>query len=134
MTFFLSPFFRIRLRKVRRVRRGLAGTVAEYRRHKESARAFVHARLHALNQQYGFVWKRVAIRNSRSRWGSCSQKANLNFHYKLLLLPEPLADYVIVHELCHLAELNHSPRFWALVEKVVPDWKARRKALRRHVL
>ncbi len=134
MSFLRSPFFRLRLRRVRRVRRGLAGTAVEYRKYKESARAFIHARLHTLNQQYGLTWKRVAIRNSRSRWGSCSQKANLNFHYKLLHLPPHLADYVIVHELCHLMELNHSPRFWGLVEKAVPDWKARRKALRLHVV
>jgi predicted metal-dependent hydrolase len=120
-----SPFFRIRVR----VRRGLRGDPREYRRLKEEARAFVHERLHMLNQHYGFAYKRVAIRNSSSRWGSCSQKGNLNFHYKLLQLPPELADYIIVHELCHLAELNHSERFWSRVAEVIPDWKVQRKRL-----
>lgn len=126
-----SPFFRLRVRRRRVLRRGLRGDPREYRRLKEHARAFVHERLLALNQHYGFTYKRVAIRNSSSRWGSCSQKGNLNFHYRLLELPPELADYIIVHELCHLAELNHSERFWSRVGEVVPDWKRCRKALRK---
>jgi hypothetical protein len=88
------------------------------------------ARLHAYNALYRYTFKRVSIRNTKSRWGSCSEHGNLNFSYKLLFLPEPLADYIVVHELCHLQELNHSPRFWQLVAQTFPDYKERRKVLR----
>lgn len=73
--------------------------------------------------------KAVRIRNSKTRWGSCSIKGNLNFHYKLALLPFELAEYVIVHELSHLKELNHSARFWIHVSAHVPDYAQKRKAL-----
>lgn len=128
MSLIFSPFFR--LRRVRQRSIGLQGPGGEYKKNKELARASILERLQALNQHYGFMYKRVAIRNSRSRWGSCSQKGNLNFHYRLLHLPTHLADYVIVHELCHLAELNHSPRFWALVAETIPEWKVHRRSLR----
>lgn len=80
---------------------------------------------------YGVTWGRVTIRNTVSRWGSASRAGNLNFNYRVLFLPPHLAEYVLVHELCHLRELNHSPRFWALVAETIPDWKERRRALRR---
>jgi predicted metal-dependent hydrolase len=101
-----------------------------YLEHREAARTFVHARLEALNAHYGFSYNRVAIRDQRSRWGSCSQKKNLNFNYRLVFLPPHLADYVIVHELCHLAEFNHGPAFWDLVAQVVPQHRACRGELR----
>lgn len=66
-------------------------------------------------------YARVAIRNTRSRWGSCSSRKNLNFNYKLLDLAPELRDYVIVHELCHLKELHHGKAFWELIGKIVPD-------------
>ncbi len=117
-------------RLVRRVRRGvLAGTQADYLKHKEAARTFVQQRLMQLNRMYGFRYKRIAIKNTSTRWGSCSRQGNLNFHYKIILLPSDLADYVLVHELCHLHELNHSPRFWALVAKTVPDHTLLRRRL-----
>lgn len=98
--------------------------------HKERARVLVHERLAHFNQFYGFIWNRVAIRNQRARWGSCSRKRNLNFNYKLALLPPHLADYIIVHELCHLDELNHSPEFWTLVARAMPEHRKLRKELR----
>lgn len=104
--------------------------LAEYLRWKDRARALVHRRLLHFNAFYGFSWKRVTIRRQRTRWGSCSSDGCLSFNYKLALLPPPLADYVVVHELCHLKELNHSPRFWALVARTLPDHRERRKALR----
>lgn len=102
----------------------------ELHHQKEQARAFVHSRLNVLNAYYGFVYHRVAIRNQKTRWGSCSKKGNLNFNYRIVSLPFHLADYIIVHELCHLGEFNHSQKFWNLVAQAVPDHRARRRELR----
>jgi predicted metal-dependent hydrolase len=102
-----------------------------YLKHKEQARAVIKERLEHFNAFYQFSYKRVAIKNHKSRWGSCSKKGNLNFNYRLVHLPLRLLDYVVVHELCHLGEFNHSKRFWALVAKALPDWQVRRKELMR---
>ena len=102
----------------------------EYRAAVEKARSLVTARLSELNAVYGFTYGRISIRNQSSRWGSCSQKGNLNFNYKIAFLPPALADYLLIHELCHLKEMNHSARFWQLVAKQVPDYMRLRKQLR----
>jgi hypothetical protein len=104
---------------------------AEYLAKKEEARKLARSRLEYYNQAYGLRWNRISIKDQRTQWGSCSRKGNLNFNYKIALLPAELADYVIVHELCHLKQMNHSARYWALVSKTVPDWRERRKKLRR---
>lgn len=117
------------VRRLRRVRVSLAGSAAEYKLYKEAARILVQRRLSELNQVYDYTYGRISIRNQRTRWGSCSRQGNLNFHYKLVLLPPALADYVIVHELCHIKELNHSRRFWELVVRTVPNYKELRKAI-----
>lgn len=85
-----------------------------------------YARL--LNVSYG----RITIRNQKTRWGSCSSKGNLNFNCLLMLAPEEVVDYVVVHELCHRIEMNHSKAFWNLVESVLPDYKERQKWLKAH--
>lgn len=100
-----------------------------YLENKEKARTQVLERLGYFNQFYGFKWNCVSIKNTKRRWGSCSKKGNLNFCYKIALIPQELADYVIVHELCHLGQFNHSKGFWALVKETVPDYKWRRKRL-----
>ena len=69
-------------------------------------------------------------RAAKTRWGSCSGEGNLNFHWKLILMPPEILDYVVVHELAHRKQMNHSPLFWAEVEKVLPDYKARRAWLK----
>lgn len=75
---------------------------------------------------------RITIRCQKTRWGSCSSRGNLNFNCLLMLCPEAVRDYVVVHELCHRRELNHSPRFWSEVERVMPDYAVRRAWLREH--
>ena len=127
------PRIVVRVRRIRRIakRGNLGGSPKRYKLHKEAARILVHERLTHFNQHYNFAYNKVAIRNQRSRWGSCSRKGNLNFNYKLLDIPPHLADAVIVHELCHLKEMNHSKAFWALVAQTIPDHKERRHALAR---
>lgn len=102
-------------------------TSQHYLQNKEKARTLILERLDYFNKYYDFEYNRVSIRNQRTRWGSCSSKGNLNFNYKILFLPMQLADYIIVHELCHVKELNHSKNFWSLVQKTIPDYKQYRK-------
>ena len=83
-----------------------------------------------MNLKYG----RLAIRGQKTRWGSCSQKGNLNFNWKLIMMPEPVIDYVIIHELAHLKEMNHTKRFWLLVEQYCPQWRKQRKWLKDHAM
>lgn len=78
----------------------------------------------------GVDYGRITIRNQKTRWGSCSGKGNLNFNCLLMLTPEDVQDYVVIHELCHRKEMNHSPKFWAEVAKIMPDYKRKRKWLK----
>jgi len=107
-----------------------SGSRADYKRHVETARQLALRKIGQFNQIYKINFNRLAIRDQSTRWGSCSRKGNLNFNYRIALLPEHLADYIVVHEMCHLRELNHSPRFWDLVAVAVPDYARRRKELR----
>ena len=106
---------------------------AEYLAHKDTALKLITERLEHFNQFYNFKYNKITIRNQLSRWGSCSRHGNLSFSYKLALLPLRLSDYIIVHELCHLGQFNHSPAFWALVEQQVPEHRDIRKALAKHI-
>lgn len=105
-----------------------------YPKHKAEAYQFVTKRIEYLNTFYTFKFNCITIRNQKTRWGSCSKQGNLNFNFKIAFLPPQLADYIIVHELCHLKELNHSSRFWALVARAFPNYKQIRKELRQYNL
>ncbi len=105
-----------------------------YLKHKEVARSFIQERVDFWSAIYKLPYRRIAIRDTKARWGSCSREGNLNFSYALFFLPKALADYVIVHEICHLKEHNHSKEFWMLVECAIPDYKEKRAELRRYAL
>lgn len=104
---------------------------ARYQKYQAQAGRFINERVEIFNQLYNYSYKRISIRNQKTRWGSCSKKGNLNFNYRLLFLPKELADYIVVHELCHLKEFNHSRQFWSLVEQTVPDHKQLRRRLKK---
>ena len=105
-------------------------TPEHYKQHKEKARKIISARVQDWAQIMGLSYNRLSIRHTNTRWGSCSSKRNLNFSYKLIFLAPELMDYVIIHELAHLVEMNHSKRFWNIVATYCPDYSEHRARLR----
>ena len=105
-------------------------TQEHYKQHKEKARKIISARVQDWAQIMGLSYNRLSIRHTNTRWGSCSSKRNLNFSYKLIFLAPELMDYVIIHELAHLVEMNHSKRFWNIVATYCPDYSDYRAKLR----
>lgn len=106
----------------------------DYLENKDGALALVHERVRFYNKVYGFSFNKIFIKNQKTRWGSCSKKGNLNFHYKIAFMPEKFLDYVVVHELCHLKEFNHSKNFWALVKESLPNYLDIKKEFRKYQL
>lgn len=96
----------------------------------EKALEYIPKRVSYFAKQIGVTYGKITIRNQKTRWGSCSSKGNLNFNCLLMLTPPEVIDYVVVHELCHRKEMNHSGAFWAEVEKVIPDYKEQVKWLK----
>ena len=96
----------------------------------EQALKLIPQRVEYFARQVGVDYGRITIRNQKTRWGSCSQAGNLNFNCHLAEMPDEILDYVVVHELCHRKQMNHSRLFWAEVEKVLPDYQIRRKWLK----
>jgi hypothetical protein len=107
------------------------GTKKDYIRYKDQALVLAQKRIEYFNRVHGFTFNKINIKNQKTRWGSCSKKGNLNFNYKIVLLPERLADYIIAHELCHLKEFNHSQKFWNTVAQMIPDYLEIRDELKR---
>ncbi len=120
---------KVRTRKQRRKKNN-----SLYLLHKPQALYLAKARLEHFNQFYNFKYNKITIRNQISRWGSCSKRGNLNFNYRIAQISPVLADYIIVHELCHIGQFNHSVDFWNLVEKTIPNWKELRHKLKSVVL
>lgn len=108
----------------------LAATLEAWYR-LEARRIFLE-QVEDINRSFGFTYQRLTIKGQRSRWGSCSDKRNLNFNWRLVMAPLSVIRYVVTHELAHLGELNHSPRFWALVESRCPSYRAEQEWLKRH--
>ena len=97
-----------------------------------SARVLISKRVEVLNSGGRFRYSRVSIRNQRSRWGSCSRRGTLSFNWRLLLLPSGVMDYLICHEFAHLEQMNHSGRFWAIVEEICPGYRESEEWLKRY--
>jgi predicted metal-dependent hydrolase len=95
-----------------------------------SAKELIAERLELFSKKIGVKVNAVRFKNQKTRWGSCSQKGNLNFNWKLVMAPTFIVDYVVVHELCHLKQMNHSPEFWQLVGNQISDYKKMRKWLK----
>ena len=98
----------------------------------EKALRYIPERVRHFAPAVGVDYGRITIRNQKTRWGSCSGKGNLNFNCLLMLAPPEVLDYVVVHELCHRKEMNHSRAFWAEVERVLPAYKIQKKWLKDH--
>lgn len=103
----------------------------DFLQNKDNALSLATSRIEYFNKIYGFKFNKINIKNQKTRWGSCSRKGNLNFNYKIILLPQRLSDSIIVHELCHLGEFNHSRKFWNLVSKAIPDYLEIKNELRK---
>ncbi|WP_018746577.1 M48 family metallopeptidase [Chitiniphilus shinanonensis] len=99
---------------------------------QRSARGYFAERVAVWSARMGLTPRRVLLTSARGRWGSCSAAGDVRLNWRLMQAPAEVIDYVVIHELAHLAELNHSPRFWARVEQVCPDWRHCRDWLKAH--
>ncbi len=102
----------------------------DYLANKDKALTLARSGLEKFNQHYKLSYKKITIRNQKSRWGSCSHNGNMSFNYKIVFLQPELQDYIIIHELCHIKELNHSKNFWNLVGEKIPNYRELRKKLK----
>jgi hypothetical protein len=100
------------------------------KRYRQAAKEYFPQRAAFYADRLGVTFGKIRIAEQKTRWGSCSSNGTLSFNWKLMLAPPRVLDYVVVHEVCHLKEMNHSPRFWAYVEQLMPEYKEYRKWLR----
>jgi predicted metal-dependent hydrolase len=100
------------------------------KRYREAAKEYIPKRTDYFQILTGGAYETIIIREQKTRWGSCSSNKTLSFNWKLMLAPPRVLDYVVVHELCHLTYMNHSPEFWNMVEKILPDYREQKKWLK----
>ena len=100
--------------------------VAQEKELRERAKSVLAQRTAYFARQVGVTYGRITVRDQKTRWGSCSQTGNLNFNFRLILAPSEVLDYVVVHELCHRRQMNHSAQFWQEVAQVLPDYRKRK--------
>jgi len=100
--------------------------------YRRQAEKLIREKADELRARLGVTYGRLSIRGAKTRWGSCSQKGNLSFNWKLMMAPEPVIGYVIIHELAHLKEMNHTKRFWKLVAEHCPRWRKHKRWLKDH--
>ena len=103
---------------------------AEQRLYRDKAREIFEQKVSYYAQMMGVSYGRIAIRDQKTRWGSCNGEGNLNFNWRLIFAPAGVLDYVVVHELAHRKEMNHSPRFWKVVEDTMPEYRKYQKWLK----
>ena len=107
-----------------------AGTREHFKEHKQKSLAFLNDKVKNFAAMYGVQPSAVAVGVKKTQWGSCNREGRMRFNYMLYFLPEHLAEYIVVHEICHMVEFNHSPKFWEAVGKSVPDYKNRKRELK----
>ena len=127
-------FWIVRRRPRRRNRTLDAATAAQVEELRRQAKAYLPGRLNELANLYGFQYNTLRIKHNSSNWGSCSSKGNINLNLNLMRVPQDLQDYVMLHELCHLRYLNHSPQFHALLESVCPGHREKQRRLKEYKL
>ncbi|MDF3001857.1 MAG: metal-dependent hydrolase [Bacillota bacterium] len=107
-------------------------SAADAARYKKQAKEYLQHKCRYYSQLMGLIPSAVRINSAKTRWGSCNGRGEINFTFRLIFAPEELIDYVVVHELAHLKEMNHSASFWAVVEQTMPDYRERRKRMREY--
>lgn len=105
---------------------------SEERRLREKARRVLTEKTDRFKKELDVEYKRIRIGDQKTRWGSCSSKGTISYSWRLILMPDEIQDYVVVHELCHLHEMNHSKKFWEWVGRIIPDYQRRRRWLKSH--
>ena len=123
---------RDRLAKLQSQQKMIRLSLKEENEYKKKALDYFNSRCSYFANKMGVVYGNIKVNKAKTRWGSCNAKGDINFAYRLIFTSEELIDYVIVHELAHLKEMNHSLRFWSIVENTMPDYKERRKELKNH--
>lgn len=104
----------------------------DYLKHEDEAFDLVNRRVKFFNKKHRFSFNNIFIKNQKTCWGSCTKNKNLNINYKIIFLSKKQQDYIIVHEMCHLKEFNHSRKFWSLVEKIMPNYLEIKNELRKN--
>lgn len=127
-----SSWLHTQLSKVEQVTKPRMVQRKQYLEAKTAVLKLSKARLAHFNQHYKFAYNRITVRDQYTRWGSCSNTGTLSFNYRIIYLEESLQDYIFVHELCHLKEMNHSQDFWDLVGQTIPNYKYLRRKLKRY--